>query len=60
MTYTGQVCKEPLLEWQNGIAEQNSSNVVLISTVESQLQLEQQVIQTLEVVGQFIFCYTHS
>ena len=56
MTYTGQVCKKPLLEWQNCIAGQNSSNVILISTVESQLQLEQQVIQTFEVIGQFNKC----
>ena len=61
MTYTGQVCKKPLLEWQNyAIAGQNSSNVILISTVESQLQLEQEVIQILEVIGQFTFRCTHS
>ena len=53
VTYTGQVCQEHLLEWQSCIVGQNRSNVILISTEESQLNLEQQVLEAIEVISQF-------
>ena len=53
VTYTGQVCKEALLEWKNCIVGQNNSNTIFISAVESQMEVEQQAVQTLQVISQF-------
>ena len=50
--YTGEVCRSTLLEWQDCIVGQNSSNSVLISVVGSQSLLEHQATQTSDVLSQ--------
>ena len=51
--YSGQVCHEPLLQWQSCIVGQNMSNFALISTAESQTHLEQQTLEAIELLSQF-------
>ena len=55
VAYTEEVCKKTLLEWKNCIVGQNSSTIILISAVESQLHMEQ-TIQILEVISQLNKC----
>ena len=52
VTYTGQACREALLEWKSCIVGQNSSNTIFISAVESQVEVEQQAKETLQIISQ--------
>ena len=53
VTYSGQVCHEPLLQWQSCIDGQNMSNFILISSGESQSHLEQQALEAIDAISQF-------
>ena len=53
VTYSGQVCHEPLLQWQSCIVGQNRPNFILVSTGESQSHLKQQALEAINAISQF-------
>ena len=52
VSYTGSVCKEALLEWQNCLYRQARSATIVISLSQSQAELEEQAMQILEVLSE--------
>ena len=53
VAYTGSVCREALLEWQNCLERQDTSATMITSLSESQAELEEQARQTLDAISEW-------
>ena len=53
VAYTGSVCKEALLDWQNCIDRQTRLATIIISLSESQAELEEQAMQALDAISEW-------